>query len=301
MCPPQVQTDTGTLNINLGGNTFTATLTGSGINFQYSYQMLTSTGSVSFLPNQPLSLPDTAVGNISSVTIKVQNTGTAAGSISGVATTGTAFALTDLPITPVTLKPNDIVTFTLNFAPTQTGKNTGTLRVGNDLFSLAGNGLGAKLDFSYGTTVVTVVQSGGAVIFSPLQVGQTTSLPFKVTNDGTTVGQVSSIAVADTHGIFTLTNLPALPITLNPGASFTFNISFSPATTGFSTSTLQIDTQSITLSGSGTPPPSLPAVQFTGASGAVAAFSQPAIGLSLASPYALTVTGTLTISIFLEF
>jgi len=244
-----------------------------------------------------VSLPDTLVGNTASVTVKVQNTGTAAGTISGIAAGNGPFTVTDLPLTPVTLNPNDIVTFTLNFSPTQTGKNTGNLRVGNDLFTLAGNGLGPKLDFSYGTAPATVVQSPGAVIFSPLQVGQTASLPFTVTNDGTTAGRVASIAVADTHGIFTLANLPALPVTLNPGDTFTFNIAFAPATTGFSTSTLQIDTQAFTLSGSGTPPPPLPAVQFTGASGTVDAFSQPAIGLSLASPYALAVSGTLTITV----
>jgi large repetitive protein len=294
--PTQVQTDSGTLNINLGGNSFSATLTGSGINFQYSYQMITATGSVAFSPSQPVSLPDTLVGNTSSVTVKVQNAGTAPGTVATISTTNGPFTVTNLPLLPVTLKPNDILTFTLNFTPTQTGKNTGNLQVGNDLFSLAGNGLGPNLTFSYGSAPATVVPGGGMVIFSPLQVGQTASLPFTVTNSGTTVGHVASIAVADTQGIFTLTNLPPLPATMNPGDTFTFKISFAPATTGFSTSTLQIDTQTFTLSGSGTPPPSLPAVQFTGASGTVNPFSQPAIGLSLASPYTIDVSGTLTIS-----
>lgn len=293
--PTQVGTDGGTLAINLGGNSFSAGLMGSGINFQFSYQMLTSTGSVPFLANQTVSMPDTLVGNTASQTVRVQNTGTAAGTIAAITAGNGPFTVTDLPITPVTLKPNDILTFTLSFTPTQTGKNTGTLRIGNDLFSLAGNGLGPKLDFSYGTPALPV--QSGTVIFSPLPVGQTASLPFTVSNDGTTAGQVASVAVADTHGIFKLTNLPALPTTLKPGDSFTFNISFAPTTTGFSTSSLQIDTQAFTLSGSGTAPPPLPAIQFTGASGAVNAFSQPAIGLSLASPYALALSGTLTITL----
>jgi hypothetical protein len=294
--PTKVGTDSGTINIDLGGNAFSASLSGTGINFQYSYQLVTPTGSVSFAPNQTVSLPDTTVGNTSSVTVKVQNAGTAVGTISAIAATNGPFTVTDLPITPATLQPNDILTFTLNFTPTQAGKNTGTLRVGNDLFSLAGNGLGSKLDFSYGAAA-SVVQSGGTVIFSPLQVGQTASVPFTVRNDGTTPAQVASIAVADTKGVFTLTNLPALPITLNPADTFTFNISFAPATNGISTSTLLIDTQTFNLSGSGGQPPPLPAVQFTGASGTVSPFTQPAIGLSLASPYTIPVSGTLTLAI----
>jgi hypothetical protein len=294
--PTQVATDTGTLTIDLGGNSFTTGLTGSGINAGFSYQVLTSTGSVPFLANQTVSLPDTLVGTTASVTVRVQNTGTAAGTISAITAGNGPFTVTDVPLTPVTLKPSDILTFTLNFIPTQTGKNTGNLRIGNDLFTLAGNGLGPKLDFSYGAAPVTVVQAGGAVIFSPLQVGQSASLPFTVTNHGTTVGRVASVAVADTHGVFTVTNLPGLPATLNPGDSFTFTISFAPATTGIATSVLQVDTQSFNLSGSGSQPPPLPAVQFTGASGTVDAFTQPAIGLSLASPYALAVSGILTIT-----
>lgn len=294
--PTQVGTDTGTITMNLGGNSFSAGITGSGISPQFTYQTVTPAGSVPFLPNQTVSLPDTAVGNTASVTVRVQNTGTAAGSVAAITAGNGPFTVTDLPITPVTLKPNDILTFTLNFSPTQAGKNTGTLRIGNDLFSVAGNGLGSSLNFSYGTAPSTVVQSGGTVIFSPLPVGQTASLPFTVSNKGTTVGHIASIAVADTRGTFTLTNVPGLPVTLNPGDSVTFTIAFAPGTTGFSTSSLQIDTQSFTLSGAATPPPSLPAVQFTGASGNVNAFSQPAIGLSLASPYAIALSGTLTIT-----
>ena len=299
--PTAVQTDTGTLQIDLGGNSFSAGLTGTGINFQYSYQMITSTGSSSFSPDQAVSLPDTQVGNTTSVTVKVQNTGTAVGTIAAIATTNGPFTLANLPILPKTLNPNDIAMFTLSFTPTQTGKNTATLQIGNDLFTLTGNGLGPKLDFSYGSALPTVVQNGGAVIFSPVQVGQTATLPFTVTNDGTTPGQLASIAVTDTKGIFTVSNLPSLPITLKPGDTFTFNVSFTPALTGITTSILEIDTQTFNLSGSGTAPPALPAVQFTGASGAVNAFSQPAIGLSLASPYPLAVSGTLTISISSQF
>src|SRR5581483_10572688 len=79
--------------------------------------------------------------------------------------------------------------------------------------------------------------------------------------------------------------------------SLTFAIDFAPATTGFSTSTLQVDDQSFTLSGSGTPPPSLPAVKFTGASGTVDPLTQPAIGLSMAGTYPLALNGTLTLSV----
>jgi hypothetical protein len=74
-----------------------------------------------------------------------------------------------------------------------------------------------------------------------------------------------------------------------------FDITFSPSTLGVTTATLRIDSQSFILSGAGNAPPPLPPLQFDGASGAQEPLQQPAIGLTLARPYPLTLTGTLTL------
>jgi hypothetical protein len=293
--PNQVGADTGGVQISLGGNPFAASLTGSGIQPAYSYQMLTSSGGQTFTPNQTLALPDTNVGDTSRVTIQVQNTGTAAGTISSVGSSG-PFTITDIPAVAQTLQPKDLFTFTLNFTPVQAGKNTGRLRIGNDQFDLTGNGLGPSLVFSYGGAA-TPVKGGGSVIFSPLQVGSEARLPFTVTNSGTTATTVASVGADDTHGVYRLESLPSLPVTLDSNDSFSFTIVFAPVTSGFATSTLRIDSQQFALSGSGLPPPALPDLKLTGSSGVVDPGSQPAVSLALAAPYPLALNGVLTLSI----
>lgn len=298
--PTQVTTDTGSLSITVSGTTSTFTLSGSGITSSYSYTITDNAGvETSITPNQPttpLVFPDTSLGSTSSFFVKVRNTGGATGSIPAIAATN-AFSVTDGPaFFPVTMDPNQQITFTLTFTPTLPGKVTGRLTVGSDVFTLNGTGLGPKLTFAYGQPP-TAVPPTGTVVFSPVQVGQTGQQPFTVTNSGTSVATITSIAVADTKGVFKLLNQPPGGVTLNPGETLPFTIVFAPAVTGFSTTTLQIDTNSFILSGSGTPPPNLPSFQFTGASGTVTPLQQPLVGLSLSAPYALPLTGVLTISI----
>jgi hypothetical protein len=60
---------------------------------------------------------------------------------------------------------------------------------------------------------------------------------------------------------------------------------------------LFVDGQQFPLSGFGSPPPPIPTYTFTGASGKQAPMSQIAIGLSLASGYAIEIDGKLTISV----
>jgi hypothetical protein len=285
------------VQLDLNGVQFTANLAGSGISPGFLYQTVSSSGTTTtFLPNQVLTLPDTVVGSTSSVTIRVQNTGNAPGTIEGLGISSGAYNIADAPLTPLTLNPNDIFTFTLTFTPTITGANTGTMRIGNDLFPLTGNGLGSKLTFVYGPPTTTVLSQGN-VIFSPIQVGQTEQLSFTVTNGGTSTTNVSSVALADTKGVYKLGSLPSVPVMLNAGDSFTFTITFAPNNTGFLNTTMQVDNNQFTLVGSGNPPQALPGIQFTGASGNVDALTQPAIGLSLASGYGLDLNGTLTLAV----
>ncbi len=295
--PTQVGTDTGTFQADLGGIPFTATLSGSGIQPGFSYQMLTATDTVPFAPNQTVTVPDTNVGDTSKVTIRVQNTGTAAGVINSLGTTAGPFSISDAPLLPVMLNPDDVMTFTLAYAPTQAGPSTGKLQVGNDLFTLNGTGLGPSLAYAYTSGSTTTVTPNGVVVFSPVQVGASQTVPFTVTNSGTKPATIASVAVSDTHGIFKIQDPPAFPVNLDPGDSLTFNVAFAPNTTGLATANLLVNSASFTLDGSGTPPPPLPGVQFTGASGNVEPQSQPAVGLTLAGPYPLPLNGTLSLAV----
>jgi hypothetical protein len=76
-----------------------------------------------------------------------------------------------------------------------------------------------------------------------------------------------------------------------------FTVQFAPQTTGQSTAPLVINDQQFTLSGFGSAPAAIPSYQFTGASGNQAPLTQATVGLSLAAPYSLALTGKLTLTI----
>ena len=295
--PTSVGPQTGSLQISLGTGPYTASLAGTGTGGLLTYQ-ITQDGKTSPLTaSQTITMDSTNVGSISSVVIQFQNSGTTAVTLNTLATSGAGFSITDGPLLPVTLQPQQINALTLSFSPTQPGPVTGRLLIGPDSFPLAGTGLGPLLQFSYqlsgGASVP--VTAGNLVSFSPIAVGQTESLVFTVTNAGTAATTIQSLGVADTTGIFKVLNA-ALPVQLAPGASTSVTLSFSPSLPGLATSTLIVNNQTFAIAGFGDAPSALPAYHFTGVSGTVQPFTQPAIGLSLNAPYALALTGTLTIT-----
>lgn len=295
--------DRGSVKITIGEKTLTVGLEASAVAPGYVYEMFTGGESTPISPGKLVTLPATPLGETTSVIVQIKNTGDAEGTITGIALTGPGFSLADLPIFPLTLAPSDLTSFVVNFAPAQPGRNTARLRIGNEIFDLEGTGIGAKLTFAYSTAGVTnPVASPGVIPFTPVTVGQSSSLEFTIRNKGTTSASVGSIGIATASGsasgaVFRLIDPPALPLTLQPEEFVTFTIRFTPATTGQSTASLFVDALAFTLSGFGTDPPALPAYRFTGASGTVEPFDQPAIGLSLSSPYPLPLRGILTLTV----
>ncbi|HYL35966.1 MAG TPA: choice-of-anchor D domain-containing protein [Bryobacteraceae bacterium] len=295
--PAAVVTDTDQIQITLASGTMLLVgLQGSGISAQFAYQLFQGDTPAPLVPPGPIALPDTALNTTSSVIVRVQNIGNANGILNAPSLAG-PFQLSDLPLFPQTLKPNDSFTFTIKFTPTQPGPQTGQLVIGADLFTLSGNGLGPKLSFSYISAAGTItLGAADAVVFSPVAVTQNEQATFIITNTGTQTTNVSNIGIGEAKSPFSVSNLPGLPVSLDPNASAQFTITFTPATTGFSNGTLRIDTVIIPLTGSGTPPPPLPAYTIQGPSGNVAPQTQPAVRLSLASAYPVALVGTLTLT-----
>jgi hypothetical protein len=301
--PTAVETDTGQITITYqDGSTAIVNLTGSGSSSSYTYTYLSGTGTkpisvksggtITFLPaNAPTTA--TAAGT-SSVILQVTNSGNANGTINSISVTTGPFQLSGVPVTPPTLKPGDVESFTITFTPTQVGTQTGTLVVGTDVFTLSGQGLGPQLTFSYVSTAGTItVGTGGAVNFIPVAVSQSEKVTFIITNSGTSTATISNIS---TSAPFSLTPAPVLPLILASGKSSQFGITFTPVTTATVTGTLQIDNTPVELLGSGTAPPALPSYTFSGPSGNVAPASQPGVSLTLASSYPVDLDGVLTLT-----
>src|SRR5205823_404395 len=157
---------------------------------------------------------------------------------------------------------------------------TARLKIGDVSFNLSGAGLGGTLVY---TAVVgsgsTSLPSNGTVIFTPAQVGSSSSAQVQISNTGNTVAFINSISAAGpATGVFTLPNLPALPLKIDGGATVSFDVAFAPITLGQAAGTLKVDNQTFNLSGVGNAPPPLPGLAFSGITSSVDAAQQIGIG-----------------------
>ena len=297
--PTAVQTDMDQFQITYqSGNTVTVNLQGSGTSAAFTYSYIQGGMSTSVMPTGTIPLPDTNVGDTSSLIISVQNKGNATGTVNSVSISGQGFQFSGtLPVFPQTLKQGDTFTFSITFTPTVAGTAQGELVIGSDVFNLSGKGLGGKLAFSYISSAGTItLPPATAVVFPPIAVAQSEHVTFVVTNSGTQTATVSNIGIGESKSPFSVSGLAPLPLSLAPGQSSQFTVAFAPVTTGFSNGTLVLDTTNVSLIGSGTTPPPLPSYTIQGPSGNAAPLTQAPVTITLSSSYPLDLTGTLTLT-----
>lgn len=294
--PSGAQTDVGILTISLPSQTITINLAVTPSQFQYT---VTQGGQTTTLgPSQAIAVANTSVGGSSIVSLTVTNASSSAATIGNITVTGQGFLLSASPVVPLTLQANASTSLAFTFAPQQAGNFSGTLQVGNDSFAITGKGLAPAYTYSYtaGSATATVI-AGGSLFFPPTQVGQSTTTTFTITNGGTTSGTISSIFIGEGNSPYSLSSLPPLPVTVAPTQSISFQITFTPVTTAIAAGTLHLDGAQFVLAGPGNSPPPLPSFSFSGASGIQQPLQQPTVGLSLAAPYSLPISGTLTMTV----
>ena len=295
--PKALQSSTGKLDVQTADRKLSFILEGAGTGARYNYEVVRGADSGPIQPNQMVTLADANVGDKSAVVVRFRNTGNTDGRIAAISVSGAGYTLTEAPLLPLVVPPNQSVSFTVNFQPTTPGRALGRLRIGADDFDLSSNGLGSTVNYAYViNNVANTVAGGGSVIFTPAAVGGSSRLRFTMTNTGTSTATVSSVGLAAPTTVFTLANIPALPVNLAPNASAGFDVIFTPNALGTSTSTLRVDNQIFTLTGAGNAPPPLPEIKFDGATGTQDALQQPAVGLTIASAYPLALTGSLTLA-----
>jgi hypothetical protein len=295
--PTEAGNNTGSLLIEISGaDPITISLQGTAIAPRLTYQLENPTGTLT--AGGTLLLSNIEVGQSSVRVVRVANTGTAPVAINTISAVGAGFTISSNPVLPQTLAANGSMVFSVTFTPTRSGVQTGTLIVNSDVFNLSGSGLGALLSFSYvaGGNTVTLGLGNNSVIFSPVRITESAQAGLDIKNNGTTAAVIQNIGVGQANSAYSITNLPALPTTIAPNATLRINIKFEPTTVGFTTTTLVVDNNNLTLTGSGTAPPALPAYTLSGPSGTTAALTQPNVGLKLASAYPVAITGTLTLA-----
>jgi len=171
-------------------------------------------------------------GTSQSQTETLKNTGGENLTITQATVSGAGFSYTGLTL-PLTLTPNQSSTFAVKFAPTTPGAVTGTLALtisGSSPFNLALSGTGV--------TPATLTANPTSFTFTNVTVGQSQSQTETVKNTGGVNASISQVTVAGTG--FSISGITT-PLTLTPGQSTTFSVTFAPTSAGSSSGSVMID------------------------------------------------------------
>ncbi len=205
------------------------------------------------LAANPASLPfgSVQVGNSSSKSETLTNTGGSAVTISQANINGGAFSVSGLTL-PATLSSNQSVTFTVTFAPTSAGLASGTVSIisdaSNSAFSVALSGTG--------TAPGKLAVSPATLSFGNVVVGSSSSLNGTLNATGVAV-TISSDSIANEFALSGIT----LPATIAAGTSASFTVTFTPQSSGAVSGSLSFTSNATnspavqSLNGTGTAPP----------------------------------------------
>src|ERR1700751_1697674 len=199
---------------------------------------------------------DVTVGTSSTQTVVVTNLGHSNATLSAATVTGSGFIYMS-PALPVTLSRGQSVNLSINFPPSATGVSTGHLSLSNsgnvsaNSVPLTGTGVQSQQTLS-----LTV--SPQSISFGNVPVGTSGSQTVALLNSGTDPVNVSQATRAGSSG-FAMNGL-ALPMTLGPGQSTAFTVSFAPVGAGSASGDISVvsnaanSVSTVTLTGIGVQP-----------------------------------------------
>ena len=166
-----------------------------------------------------LSFGNVLLGTSTSRIVWLKSTGTGGVRISQVAVTGVGFTVTGFS-GAVTLAPGQSLMLSVNFAPTNMGRVAGSLGI----VSNAANSPAAIPLSGYGVrALISVIPASAA--FGNVAVGLANTQALTVKNPGTANLSVTQASLAGAG--FALSG-PSLPLTVLPGGSAVFTVSFKP-------------------------------------------------------------------------
>jgi Abnormal spindle-like microcephaly-assoc'd, ASPM-SPD-2-Hydin len=228
-----------------GGISITSSAPGSPLTIA-----LGGTGTQPQLTISPTSAPfgNVAVGSSSTQNVTLTNSGSGALNITSATPSGTGFSFTGLGAQ--TINAGASVTVPVKFSPTSAGAATGSISISSNApgspATIALSGTGVQGQFT---------ANPSAASFGSVTMGSSNSQTINLTNSGTAAVSISQATVSGAG--FSTSGLPTLPMTLNAGASTTFNAVFAPTTSGTVTGSVSLvgnasnSPLGITLSGSG--------------------------------------------------
>ncbi len=212
------------------------------------------------------------------------------------------FSLSSLPSS---ISPGSSGTFTITFAPGATGTYQTQLVVGTNTYLLQGVGTSSVvgdissliITYTDSTGVRLTAQPATAISFGQIVAGGTGSaaLTFTVTNPQTTISAVAVPNLTVSGSNFTLSGAPALPATIQPGASLSFQVVFSASAVGTYPGSLTVGTRQFPLTGQSITSP-LPDVTFQLDASPLTSQQQVHLSVQVASASPVSAIGQLSLT-----
>jgi hypothetical protein len=241
--PQSAGSASGTLALTDNGSNSTLSVAFSGT--------AVAAGSLSATPTS-FSFGSLQVGTNQSQTETLKNIGGDSLTISQATVSGAGFSYTGLSL-PLTLAANQSTTFGVVFTPTSAGASSGTLS-----FTVSGSSTTVDIALSgTGVAPATLTASPTSLAFSNITVGQNQAQTETVKNVGGENATISQATVGGTG--FSISGISA-PVTLTPGQSASFTVTFAPKSAGSFPGSVTIDsnasnpTLNIGLTGSAVTP-----------------------------------------------
>src|SRR5581483_8139592 len=231
-----------------------------------------------------LNFGQVSLGNSATLPAKLTNTGTSSITVYRIYANDSNFKA-EYPALPVTLQPGSSLALNVTFTPTSSGSDSGLVAFRGAYASLAVYGSGTT---SSGTTGRLLPTNPPNVAFGSVQSGGSMTKSVTVTNNRSHSVTLSSESI--TGAGFAVQGL-SLPLSLDAGQSYTFNVSFSPQSAASVSGSLQVLNPrsntiiSLPLSGTGT------ATGQLALSPSSASFGNVTVGSSASKAGSLTATG----------
>jgi hypothetical protein len=188
-----------------------------------------------YQPGEKLTLPggvdfgDTCVGDTSTETLNVCNTGTESLDVSSIASSNSQFTVvTPTSGFPVTISPDFCFPFQVKFTPTSAGAKTTTFTVDTSLADLACAGEVEGTGTGTVPRITTLIPDSGS--FGEVCRGAIKDLPLTINNSGGCDLAISGISSSSAD--FQVAMTLSYPIIVGPGDSIAVPIRLAPSTLG---------------------------------------------------------------------
>jgi len=274
-------TFSGTLTLVNNSATPSVAIPLSGTGVAQTLQLSASPGSLSF--------GSVLAGSSTTKSVTLANTGSGSVTLSGDTVTGSGFGLSGLSV-PLTLNAGQSTSFTVAFAPSASGNVSGSIGI---ISSAANSPTTITLS---GTCVQPQISvTPGSASFGSVTAGVSNTQTLTISNPGTANVTVTQASLSGAG--FSYSGL-AVPLSVAPGATSPFTVSFAPTGAGTFSGTLTLVNNSATpslvvpLSGTG----AAPVLQLSSAPTSLS-FGNITTGTTVANTVTLTNSGNANVSL----